>query len=423
MGSFIVNVNIRSEDRSEVEQVVRALKCQEAWVTGSRNGWITVYESRASSQDGDWIRRLSEQLSNALKASVIAFLVHDSDVLAYWLCAEGQLIDEYNSFPDCFEEVDEPTGPSGGDADLLLPYCIDGTQREQVEEILHEGAEIFAEQHLIKVAELLGIDSERVINDFRSVGTEVDPAELDASFVGTRKRPSRGSSQRRLSLFQPDPDTDEAPDASAFSPEVGTAEVPQLLQALGLSPNPADIDPQVRRLVQAAADNNVAEIDHLAAAGANLNGLAPGKPSTGSIPFTTQMLTGGRTPFPITPLVMAVAHQHPEAVRRLIELGADPNAGHPIFGTAVHAAAITGDVELLRLVLDAGGDVHVQNGQQQTPLQALQVFRQLTSQMGQLGSLDKVLGGNRKGQWDKAMPAAEGLAACERLLRERSTST
>jgi ankyrin repeat protein len=77
----------------------------------------------------------------------------------------------------------------------------------------------------------------------------------------------------------------------------------------------------------------------------------------------------------MTPLLAAVVNKQRTAAQRLLDGEADPNRLHPRYGTPVHAAAGAGDVELLQIVIDRGGDVNAPNTQGQTPLQMLAASR------------------------------------------------
>jgi hypothetical protein len=427
MGAFIVNVNVRSNDRPAVQRAVGALNPAAAWVTGPKNGWVTVYEERASTQDGAWIRQMSERLSGDLRAPVVAFLVHDSDVLCYMLCDGGKLVDEFNSCPDYFGDDDSEADPgaSGGRPEVLLKYCAPGTQLADVQRVLGEKDTVFAEEHLGRLAELLGIDPTRAGTDFGWIGDEVEPSELDAVFAGSTPPAAGGGPRRRPALprLARDEDEDEdEDDDEAGAPRIGGPggpSVSQVMEMLGLGTAPPPADPLVEGLVKAAAADDVAEIDRLAAAGADVNGTAVLKAAAGTSPVPGGVLTRAGIPFPTTPLMAALTNKHAAAARRLIGLGADVNAGHPILGTPVHAAAGAGDPALLRLVLDSGGDANAKNMHGHTPLESLQHFRRLTSQMSRLGALGAVLGGPLKAQLEKLMPAPEALDECERLLRDR----
>jgi hypothetical protein len=89
-----------------------------------------------------------------------------------------------------------------------------------------------------------------------------------------------------------------------------------------------------------------------------------------------------------------------------------------LFGAPVHAAASSGVPQLLRLMIEAGGDVNALNAQKQTPLQGLRYFRVMASQVQamNLGALGAAMGKNLQAELEKVMPAPEALDECERLL-------
>jgi hypothetical protein len=439
MGAFIVNVNVRSQDRSAVEQAVAALNPKAAWVTDAKNGWVTVYDEEASTQDDRRIRKLSEHLSDTLRAPAVAFLVHDNDFVCYWLCDGGRVIDEFNSRPDDFGEKIGQAGRSAdveGKPEVLIKYCAEGKQPADVRRVLHDTEPVFVVAQLEELADLFGIDRQRATADFKYIGQEVDPAEFEATFVG-EKKPVAGRRRRAkwplLRGTEADADADEGP-GDAPPPGAGArpadlagrarANLLDLMQIAGLAANPAKADLLVQRLVQAASENDVAEIDKLVVAGADVNGTAVLKRPTGGHTFDlSRMMAGGMIPLPVTPLHAALGNKHVDATRRLIELGADLKANHEMSGTPVHAAALTGDVDLLRLVLDGGGDPNALNAQRKTPLQILQAVGQMFDQLRQPLDLGfdpgEAATEYARERLNTYLPAGGGVAACERLLRER----
>jgi hypothetical protein len=435
MGAFIVNVNVRSQDRQAVERAVAALNPSAAWVTDPKNGWVTVYDEEASTQDDRRIRELSEHLSDAVGAPAIAFLVHDSDFVCYWLCDGGRVIDEFNSCPDYFgddsgEDSDEDGDPGerGGRPEVLVKYCAQGKQLVDVERVLRAKRPLFADEQLAELAGLLGIDEERAIADFMFISAgEVDPAGFGATFVGNNKPGGRrGRRAAALRLHDPalDDDDEDTDDGPPPGPRPAPADMLAMLQGFGLAVDPAPADPQIERLVQAAADNDTAEIDRLVAAGVDIDGTAVLRRPADDRPQPLEVPAGRVFSIPVTPLHAALGNKQVEATRRLIELGADVKASHPIAGTPVHTAVLSGNVDLLRLVLDGGGDPNALNARGQTPLQALQHFQLVLGQLAQGGVLGAALRGKAAGQVSehlkKIMPSAEAFAACEQLLRERA---
>src|SRR3954452_15875123 len=104
MGAFIANFHVRSEASDAVRQAVADIGASQFRVSDPRRGWVSVYDQRASTQDDAWIKRLAHELSSRLRTACVAFLVHDSDIACYWLNDQGQLLDEYNSIPDYFDD-------------------------------------------------------------------------------------------------------------------------------------------------------------------------------------------------------------------------------------------------------------------------------------------------------------------------------
>lgn len=111
MGAFYVNYTVRG---STQKAVAEALKGWKAVVLPEQNGCVTVAEERSDSQDTNILRHLSNHLSSTLRAPTLCILNHDDDLLVYFLSKDGQIVDQYNSQPDYFE--DGPASPAGGNA-------------------------------------------------------------------------------------------------------------------------------------------------------------------------------------------------------------------------------------------------------------------------------------------------------------------
>jgi ankyrin repeat protein len=381
MGAFIVNFHVRTEDSDKVRQALEASGAREHRVTEPRRGWVSVYEQRASTQEEDWITKLSRDLSQGLKTVCVAFLVHDSDIACYWLHDGGKLLDEYNSAPDYFEEVsDEEQERVRGQADVFLRYCRSGVTREQVEAALRMKV-IFAEEIVGKLAELLGIDPEHAQGDFRG----------DDGGWG-----------------------DDGEDGGNPPAELARAIQQRFGNILGGAAPPTS--PENDALVQAAATGNIAEIDRLVQAGANVN--APGMMSLAmAMPVPAAM-----TPkFPTSPLLAAASKGQAKATQRLLELGANVQEVHPMFGSPLHAAAQCGSAETVQVLLAAGVPADVKNAQGLTPRKVVEAVRQqLESAKTMIRSMPQF-----QAIYDQLLARMQGMNlsesgwdACDELLRK-----
>ena len=74
------------------------------------------------------------ELSRILNAAVFSFVVEENDVFKYALFVNGDLIDQYNSWPAYPDS--QNTLPDGGTAAAVLPYCIVGTTGDAISKVL-----------------------------------------------------------------------------------------------------------------------------------------------------------------------------------------------------------------------------------------------------------------------------------------------
>jgi hypothetical protein len=192
----------------------------------------------------------------------------------------------------------------------------------------------------------------------------------------------------------------------------------EILQVLGFGQSRAATDPQATALVEAAAAGDTDEIDRLLAEGVAVDVEAP-TPLGADQPMAglEQLFPGGAPKIAMTPLLAAVANQRHRAAERLLDAGADPNRLHPLLGSPVHAAIGAADPDLLRSLLDRGGDVNGPNALGQAPLEAVAAAR---ATLAQAQTLMKSMGVNVPGlarQLSSVTLPTEGWDACERLLR------
>jgi hypothetical protein len=209
MGASFTNYQIHSTSVAAVKKALEPLTKSRAYISSEKNGWITVYDETSDEQSAA-LTRIGPALSKSLQTAVFAFLVYDSDVAMYWLYQNGTLEDEFNSAPDFFDEdLDEKSRDRvRGNANRLLPLCISGTAREQIEEVIHpeDGLPMMAEDILEDLARLLGIDDARIslgFTYFENEGEEIlsDAGEYEP--VGKKTARKKNPSPEKLNRPAP----------------------------------------------------------------------------------------------------------------------------------------------------------------------------------------------------------------------------
>lgn len=406
MGLFCVSMHSRTTDDTGLSRALSRRGLTEYRVLTAKNGWVSLYEAEVSAQDDDRIRELAGGLSTDLHVAAIAFMVHDSDIACYWLYDDGRLLDQYNSCPDYFDDGDEPSGPAGGRPDVLVRYCRAGVSQDDLAAILAQET-VFADDVIAGLAAALGIDVKRALSDYRDIGGPEGPDGDDLDDDGGED--SGGPTV--------------SPPHTGLLGRVGR----RMTEMLGGGPCSATADPQATALVKAAARGDTEEMDQLLGTRMDIDAEAPA-PLPGGQPMAGlgQLFPRGVPEIAMTPLLAAVAHKRRRAAERLLDAGADPNRAHPLFGTAVHVATGTGDVDLLRLLVDRGGDVHARSAQGQTPLGIIEAGRTTPQRMAEVEKLMKLMGKQLSGPTaelpiekllsDLNLPT-EGWEACERLLK------
>jgi hypothetical protein len=110
MGGFYGSVQLRTGDHAAVLAAATAvaeamnIKCL---VGPALNGWVGVYPE-GNGQD----HTVGERLAAAVGGHALHLLVHDDDVLAYWLWHDGKLVDRYWSAPGYFGDARRAEGQS-----------------------------------------------------------------------------------------------------------------------------------------------------------------------------------------------------------------------------------------------------------------------------------------------------------------------
>ena len=178
MGAFYVNYTVKGADQ---KSVVCALSGRKAFVSPEWNGFIVVYDEQSDKQDQGEIAKLARQLSAELRSTVLALLIHDSDILWFQLYEGGTLTDEYNSAPSYFSPSTGMSLPEGGKAERLCSV-FQGKDVAKVERILRAPFKEypFANDRHADLVQALNLPTYAVGYGFRAVALEYLPEGLSA---------------------------------------------------------------------------------------------------------------------------------------------------------------------------------------------------------------------------------------------------
>ncbi len=368
MGAFLVNFHVRGESREQVVESLRKLHIEKAWVAGENEGWLSFWEEEASKQSEVRIQDLAHRVSDDLDATCIAFLVHDSDILCYWLYDRGTQLDEYNSCPCYWRDdasIDEKS--LAADCGLLLKYCRPGTLLSKLENVLAQwtkadmAADIaqafpLAEGRLASLATLLGLREAVAMTDYNDIGRNVSAGELGAIWAGVGEMPrSEGD----------DSHVDVEPFEKSSAPLHEAAQRDDVAEIIRLVSGGEDVNEipapyTITALGMAAMNGTPATLRQLVALGADLRK----KGEEGA-----------------TPLRLAVQSGKADNVRTLVELGAKLNEYDSRIGSLLHFAVMCGFHEVACGLLQLGVDRERKNAQGLTAMDCVQAQRKVLQEL------------------------------------------
>jgi hypothetical protein len=160
MGSFYVNVTLKGPAHSDI---VAAINERTAYVSPTVAECTVILDEACESQLEAEIITFAAVLSYRLHCPAFTVLVHDDDILAYWLHRDGRLLDWYNSNPGVFAPPGmTPAGPIGGNASLLASTfgVSESPSLDAALQTPHGSGNYVIETHRYKdLAQLLGLPS------------------------------------------------------------------------------------------------------------------------------------------------------------------------------------------------------------------------------------------------------------------------
>jgi len=161
MGAHYRSLQIKCENRDAViaaaENLVTAHNGR-LFIGSKINGWTGLYLDNSAPTEAFAIA-----FAKQLNASVLDLMVHDSDIFIYNFYRGDQLIDEYSSRPDYFEEVSVAEHQRLKGKPEVFRNLVDSDNKlAELGSLLttHDDEEfVFEENRLEKFAELLGIEN------------------------------------------------------------------------------------------------------------------------------------------------------------------------------------------------------------------------------------------------------------------------
>jgi hypothetical protein len=136
-GRSFANLQVRSDHPGEIEKALDGVIHGRAYISSGEGGWVQVCDEAAGPADVGELYRVARELSARLRTGVFAFLVKDANLLWYWLYEDGVLVDQFDSWPNAFGEVDSATRARiRGNPQVLSRYCLPGSPAEELEHVL-----------------------------------------------------------------------------------------------------------------------------------------------------------------------------------------------------------------------------------------------------------------------------------------------
>jgi hypothetical protein len=210
MAITFINYHLRSADAAAVARIVRENITTCAFVSSCTDGWVTVCDETSESMEPSEIDRLATEFSRRLETILFTFLIPDSQVFAYHIFDNGDLIDEYNSTPELYGPIsDEARSRLAGHPSVVLQHCRPGTQLVDIRSILIRAqagtaggfaSTATAHDRAHRLAALLGINRARASYSFYDLEMNRVPGEDFTKIEGTRyqQRPPRRPIPPRL---------------------------------------------------------------------------------------------------------------------------------------------------------------------------------------------------------------------------------
>jgi WD40 repeat protein len=158
VGAFFESIHVRTENSDVVQkaldQVAKEADCK--FLLGpALNGWISVFPNASRQND-----QISVEIAKRLSDDIFHLIVHDDDIFSYDFYRDGRLIDQYNSWPDSFEEVsEEEKQQCQGRPELFQDLLHQPKTLGKLKTLLAAGKFTFESERMAQFVGLLGLQN------------------------------------------------------------------------------------------------------------------------------------------------------------------------------------------------------------------------------------------------------------------------
>jgi hypothetical protein len=168
MGGSYGNITVKGVTQ---DAVVEALRGRRAIVTPNLHGCVVVFTHYYDDESADDVRTVTSELTLETGSAALAIIVHDDDILWYYLYQNGNQTGTYCSNPFYFDLTGRTGGPTGGDAGKLCAAFGVNLQKE-VETVLRQSNDaagfVFQTERHEALVKLLGLPPISVGNALES---------------------------------------------------------------------------------------------------------------------------------------------------------------------------------------------------------------------------------------------------------------
>jgi hypothetical protein len=158
MGAFYGSIHLRTDDREAVRKILDrvARKQQIRCLLGpAPHGWVGVYPENHGQDE-----RVAPLLAGEFPGDVLYVMVHDDDIFAYTFFRDGQLVDQYNSCPDYFDEVDDAARAECSGRPEVFRHLLPSDEAvRELKELLAADRPVFATETLQRFTEILKLSN------------------------------------------------------------------------------------------------------------------------------------------------------------------------------------------------------------------------------------------------------------------------